>query len=186
MSKPHTERRHLFKPDTVRPFPLCGATVDSSICGRPERAEVHHVVGSYEGEGDLARAIGDAEYGRRTHQQWLDYLEHPHRDTNDGVVIEDIGSAEHQREWIARYDNILACLRGAGEGEAATNAIRDLFALMAQDSKGEWCFNSLSGDWQQLQSVLKRLARAATPSSPAPQGAFNHAAEICAELGGKP
>lgn len=61
--------------------------------------------------GDLARAIADAEYGRKTHQEWLDYLEHPHRDTNDGVVIEDVGSVEHQREWIARYDNILACLR---------------------------------------------------------------------------
>lgn len=79
--------------------------------------------------GDLARAIADAEFGRKTHQQWLDYLEHPHRDTNDGVVIEDVGSVEHQREWITRYDNILACLR-AGQGEAAdfTRRVLNLFS----------------------------------------------------------
>lgn len=62
-----------------------------------------------------------------------------------------------------------ASLAPAGKGEA--DAISDLFALLSQDSKGEWCFNSFSNDWPILQGVLRRLVklRAATPSSPVPQ-----------------
>lgn len=62
---------------------------------------------------DFSRAIADAEYGRETHQQWLDYLEHPDRKPDDGVNVEDVGTADQQRKWIERYDNILACLRAA-------------------------------------------------------------------------
>lgn len=72
--------------------------------------------------------------------------------------------------WCAFSPEFIATLAPAlGEGEV--DAIRDLFALMTQDSKGEWCFNSFNNDWSKLQDVLRKLAelRAATPSSPAPE-----------------
>lgn len=46
------------------------------------------------------------------------------------------------------------------------DAIGELFALMTQNSRGEWCFNSLSEDWLRFQGVMKRLA-ATSSTTPA-------------------
>lgn len=66
---------------------------------------------------DLDRAIEDAEYGRYTHQNAVDYIE--------GCVscgcedcldykqkMDDFGgNLQHQEDWIKKYDNIISCLK---------------------------------------------------------------------------
>lgn len=43
---------------------------------------------------------------------------------------------------------------------SALAPVADLFALMTKDHHGDWCFNSLSGDWRAVQCVMKALEAA--------------------------
>lgn len=56
-------------------------------------------------------AIAYIEECRLTHVQWAEWQE-KNPDWRDEVRPEDPGLPEHHREWIAKYDQVLAVLRG--------------------------------------------------------------------------
>lgn len=78
------------------------------------------------GEGEVAKAIADAEYGRSSHLQWAEHLE-SHGDSECAECAEKPYKldAKREREWVAKYDRIIALLRRAtpppasGEVDAA-------------------------------------------------------------------
>lgn len=61
-----------------------------------------------------AQAIIDAEDMRSTHERWLKH-EDCERCLHEGLT-DVVGDADHHRDCIARYDNIIACLRGEDRG----------------------------------------------------------------------
>lgn len=68
----------------------------------------------------LARAISYAEEGRASHLSWETYLAHCETCDQckqsasypgDERLKGEIGTLAEQREWVSKYDEILACLR---------------------------------------------------------------------------
>lgn len=90
---------------------------------------------------DIAAAIATIESSRKTHVDWGAYFEaHPEEEAKHAKTVH---SAAEQREIVAAYDNVLACLRKQDEAErraagAAAQANSDKTALtLAQRVHGD-------------------------------------------------
>lgn len=68
-------------------------------------------------------AIGYAEEGRASHVAWAEHLDAGTCEFCTNDVVDTAGDAAHQREWVAKYDAILAVLREYADRVAASRLL---------------------------------------------------------------
>ena len=59
---------------------------------------------------DRATALAWMQEARESHALWAEYLRDPHCDLSQDEPQGPVGNAEHQDEWVRRYDVVLALL----------------------------------------------------------------------------